>query len=190
MLAAAKTRKPRLPLVDEATARKDLAEAAATGEAATVAVIDDKQSLSNYVRLLANFPREARRALATQNAVSEVKPNDITPLQKAQISWIIARQDRAWYAVGEAKARLLKLGQTEDQIYALDGDWKEFTTADRSLFTVARQLASTPVVLTDAEVNEALKLTGPRQVVQTINYTTQRAAFDRVTEAAGLPVEP
>lgn len=189
-LTAAKTRQPRLPLVDDATARKDLAEAAANGEAATTAVIDDMQPLSNYVRLMANFPREARRAILSQNSRTEEKPNDITLLQKAQISWIIARQDRAWYAVAEAKARLLKLGQTEDQIYALDGDWKDFTVADRSLFTIARQLAATPVVLTDTEVNEALKQTGPRQVVQTINYTTNRAAFDRITEAAGLPIEP
>ncbi len=83
-----------------------------------------------------------------------------------------------------------ELEQTDDQIYALDGDWKEFTPAERSLFTVARKLASTPVVLTDDDVTAALKLTGPREVVQLISYVTGRASFDRVTEAAGLQLEP
>lgn len=190
-LAAAHSRKTRLPLVDEAEARKALTASDGTDAVAPAPAVtlDDKQPLSNYLRLMANFPREGRRALQSQNAKIEEKPNDITPLLKAQISWIISRQDRAWYAVGEAKARLQKLGQTDDQIYALDGDWKNFTPAERSLFTVARKLAATPVVLTDAEVDEALKQTGPREVVQTINYTTNRASFDRITEAAGLPLE-
>jgi len=38
-------------------------------------------------------------------------------------------------------------------------------------------------------VAEAVKLAGPRDVVQTIIYTTHRALFDRVTEAAGLRLE-
>jgi len=43
---------------------------------------------------------------------------------------IIGRQDRAWYAVGEAKRRLKEQGWSDDQIYKLDGDWQEFTPAD------------------------------------------------------------
>ena len=111
---------------------------------------------------------------------------DLSPLLKAQVSWIIARQDRAWYATGLAKKRLRELGQSEDQIYQLDGDWNELTPTERSLFRVARQLAATPVVLTDEEVDAAVTLAGPRDVVQLINYVTNRASFDRITEAAGL----
>jgi hypothetical protein len=44
-------------------------------------------------------------------------------------------------------------------------------------------------VLTDAEVAEALKRTSPRDVVQLINYVTNRASFNRITEAAGLQLE-
>ena len=62
---------------------------------------------------------------------SAEEKGDLKPLLKAQVSWIIARQDRAWYATGLAKKQLLALGQTEDQIYKLDGDWKGFTEADR-----------------------------------------------------------
>ena len=114
---------------------------------------------------------------------------DLQPLLKAQISWIIARQDRAWYAVAQSKQRMTDLGWSDDKIYSLDGDWAEFTPAERSLFTLARKLAATPVVLTDADVAEAVKQAGPRDVVQTISYTANRASFDRITESAGLKVE-
>jgi hypothetical protein len=113
----------------------------------------------------------------------------LSPLLKARVSWIVARQDRAWYALGEARRRLRALGQSDEQIYRLDGDWAEYTPAECALFRVARQLAAAPIVLTDDEVAEALKEAGPRAVVQLINYTTGRAFFDRVTEAAGLPLE-
>ena len=63
------------------------------------------------------------------------------------------------------------------------------TPTERALFTVARKLAASPVVLTDADVEEALKLAGPREVVQLVSYVTNRAAFDRITEAAGLQIE-
>jgi hypothetical protein len=81
------------------------------------------------------------------------------------------------------------LGWSDDQIYSLDGDWSQFTPAEKSLFTLARKLAATPVVLTDADVAEAVKQAGPREVVQTIVYTTNRASFDRITESAGLRIE-
>jgi hypothetical protein len=54
---------------------------------------------------------------------------------------------------------------------------------------VARKLAASPVVLTDDDVENAVKLAGPRDVVQLISYTTTRAAFDRITEAAGLSLD-
>jgi AhpD family alkylhydroperoxidase len=174
-LAACRERTPRLPLVAESKAREVLAEVAPPG------------AIPQWMRLLANFPISGKRNVSSINTADA--RGDLSPLLKAQVSWIIARQDRAWYAVGQAKQRLLQLGQTEDQIYALDGDWSSFAPAERSLFVVARKLAASPVVLTDDDVAAAVKLASPRDVVQLVSYTTNRASFDRITEAAGLQVE-
>jgi hypothetical protein len=38
-------------------------------------------------------------------------------------------------------------------------------------------------------VAQVVKLAGPREVVQLIQYTTNRVSFDRITEAAGLQLE-
>ncbi|MDB5341461.1 MAG: hypothetical protein JWN70_7080 [Planctomycetaceae bacterium] len=175
-LAACKQRKSRLPLVEEAAARTILADK-----------WKDAAPLPNWVRLLVTFPRTGVSRITT--TVSSEEKGDLTPLLKAQLSWIVARQDRAWYALALTQKRLHELGQSDDQIFALDGTWKEFTPREQALFVVARQLGASPVVLTDAEVAKAVELAGPRDVVQAISYTTNRAAFNRITEAAGLPIE-
>lgn len=174
-LAACAKRMPRLPLVEEAKAREALGDAAGTGP------------LTQFARLMANFPGSGKGRVQTQKTAEE--KGHLTPLLKAQVSWIIARQDRAWYATAEAKRRLKALGQTDDRIYALDGDWSAFQPAERAMFAVARSLAASPIVMTDAEAAEAVKLASTRDVVQLVNYTTTRAAFDRITEAAGLQAE-
>jgi alkylhydroperoxidase family enzyme len=174
-LEACRKRTPRLPLVEESKARALLPEGWPQGP------------LPQWVRLLANLPGQGKGRIASQR-VAEDK-GDLQPLLKAQLSWIIARQDRAWYALGEAQRRLQALGQSDEQVYKLDGSWDDFPPAERALFTVARQLAASPIVLTDAEVAEALKRTSPRDVVQLINYATNRASFNRITEAAGLQLE-
>src|SRR5215468_6609730 len=155
-LAACRKRTPRLPLVEEAKAR------------ALLPADWPKGPLPQWVRLLANFPRDGRaRIVGLRNADRDLRDSgsgDLKPLVKAQISWIVARQDRAWYALGEARRRLRGLGLSDDQIYKLDGSWKEFTPAERALFTLARKLAASPIILTDKDVAEALKLTSPREV--------------------------
>jgi hypothetical protein len=175
-LEACRQRTPRLPLVDEAQARALLPPDYAPGP------------LPQWVRLLANFPRDGKSRILSLRAAEE--KGDLKPLLKAQVSWIIARQDRAWYAAGRARQCLRELGWSEDQVYQLDGSWERYTPAERALFTVARNLAAAPIVLTDEDVATALKLTSPREVVQLISYTTGRAFFDRITEAAGLRLEP
>jgi alkylhydroperoxidase family enzyme len=175
MLAECRDRTPRLALVDAATARTVLAENAPAGD------------LPNWVLLLANFPRDGARQVSS--ILGQESRGDLSPLLKAQLSWIAARYDRAWYATGEARRRLRELGQTDDQIFALDGDWSEFTPRERALFIFTRNLAASPVTLTDSQVAEAVKLAGPRDVVQAAHYVSQRSSFNRVTEAAGLPIE-
>jgi hypothetical protein len=171
-LATAARRTPRLPLVEEDKAREALGDAAPDGE------------LPQWMRLVANFPVSGKRLVATIRSGAE--KGELTPLLKAQASWIIARQDRAWYALAESQERLAKLGQTADQMFALDDQWESFPPREQALFAVAKHLAASPVVLTDDEVQQAVDIAGPRDVVQLIIYTTNRAQFDRITEAAGL----
>jgi hypothetical protein len=175
-LAAVAARTPHLPMVDEPTAAAWLKE---SGQDVPV---------TDWIRLIAYFPNEGRGRLPSLVS-REKQTGELTELQKAQLNWIIARQDRAWYAVGQAHAKLTSLEQSEDQIFALDGDRKTFSEPDQALFNFAQHLAASPIALTDEDAAIALKLNSPGQVVQTINHVASCAYFDRVTEAAGLPLE-
>jgi alkylhydroperoxidase family enzyme len=174
-LDAARKRSPRLPLADDVRTKGIVPDGFSDG------------SLAQWTRLLAIFPNSAKSRIASIHS-AETR-GDLKPLLKAQISWIVARQDRAWYALGQARRRLHEQGWSDDEIFKLDGDWSEFTPAERAQFQLARQLEAAPIVLTDAETAEALKQVGPRDVVQLISYTTNRVSFNRITEAAGLRLE-
>lgn len=139
------------------------------------------------MRLLALFPEDG---VSRARSIIEIEENDdLTPLLKAQLSWIVARGDRAWYAIGHAQRRLRDLGQSDEQIDQLDGDWTHAAPSERALYRVAQNLAASPVVLTDDEVAAAVDVAGAAAVTQAIRHVTHCAAFNRLTAAAGLPLE-
>ncbi len=170
------TRTPRLPLADQTTTAAWLKE-----NEASIPV-------ASWMQLIANFPNEGRGRLPSL-ASREKQTGELTELQKAQMNWIIARQDRAWYAVAQAFQKLKSLGQSEDQIFALDDNWKELSDADRALFRFAKKLAASPIASTDEDAAKALQLNSPAAFVQTVNHVASCAYFNRVTEAAGLASE-
>jgi alkylhydroperoxidase family enzyme len=146
----------------------------------------------NWIRVLANFPIAGKRQLlAFQVAEKEL---DLSPLTRARLAWVIARQNGAWYSLTEADARLQALQQSREQIDKLDrfensNDDMILTARDKALLVVAKNLAASPVVLTDTQAQHAIDLAGPREFVQTVHYTAMRSLFDRFTEACGLPTD-
>lgn len=175
-LASVKNRKPRLPLADRGKTLEVMSE------------FTTADTLEAWHRLLANFSIAGKRFAAGMHAASQSDALDAT--LRAKMDWVIARQDRAWYAASLAKQAMTKHGVSDAEIATLDGDLKASDSGldakDRALLIVAQKLCASPIVLTDREVDEAVRLAGPRAVTQTINYAAFRAAFDRITEAAGL----
>ncbi len=108
---------------------------------------------------------------------------------KVQLFWIVSRANNCQYCQGHQEGKLLRAGQTEDEIAALDGDWAQFTEGQRVAFAFGRKFTYEPHLLTDADVADAVELAVARDVVQLIQYVTTRASFDRITEAAGLQLE-
>ncbi|AMV38594.1 carboxymuconolactone decarboxylase family protein [Planctomyces sp. SH-PL62] len=176
-LAAARDRKPRLPLVEEEKARKILP--------------DDWSAapLPNWVRLLANFPEAGKARIVSLAAGASADKGVLDPTLRAQIAWIAARQDRAWYALGHAKKRLQELGQSDDAIFALDAPDDRFTPGQKAAFHLARKLTVDPAMVTDADVEAVRKHYNDRETAEVVYFVTVASFFGRVTEAAGLPLE-
>ena len=174
-LAECRKRTPRLPLPEE--------------DAARAALSPDwpKGPLPQWVRLLANFPKAGVARIASLRAAEE--KGDVPAKLKAQVAWIAARQDRAWYAAGVAKRRLLALGVSEDDVYALDGDGKDFTEAERAAFAFVRKLTATPYLIADKDVADLRTHYSDKEVAELVLHVGNAAFFDRVTEASGLRLE-
>lgn len=175
-LRTCEQRQARLPLV---AAEKALERLEVDVEHAPAAL--------NWLRLMANVPEEGQRR-AHMFIEAEALP-ELDRLLKAQLLWIVARQDRAWYATAHAWQQLKSLEQSNDQIFALDGDWNAFPEHRRAVFLLAKNLASSPVVLTEGQVLRSVDMAGPAETVQAIQWVSQLTAFTRITEAAGLPFE-
>jgi alkylhydroperoxidase family enzyme len=176
-LRSAAKREPRLPLLDHQATLSALPHSASFGD-----------KLPNWVRLLAHFPVAGASRLESISAAE--KGGDLSPTLKGQLAWIVARQDRAWYAAGQSLRQLRSLGIAESDVLKLDGSWESYTARERALFQLARNLAASPVVLTSAEIAQAVEHAGARDTVQAISYVCSRTSFNRLTEAAGLPLEP
>ena len=104
-----------------------------------------------WVRLLANFPKGGK-AWVAQTYHSETKGR-LSPKLKAEIAYVAARNDRAWYALGHARQRLKDLGLGDD---AIDGPGssrrRDLPAGERAALALARKLTVNPALITDADI--------------------------------------
>ena len=177
-LAACRARTPRLPLVADEEARA--AVPAGWG-------LVGSGPVPTWVRLLATFPAAGPARVAMHRA-AETKGR-LAPKLKAEIAWVAARNDRAWYALNDARRRLHALGLTDDQVFALDGNLEALAPGERLALAFAKKLTVDPALISDADVEGLRKHHGDFEVAEIIHHVTEAAFFDRLTEAAGLNSE-
>ncbi|MFO0941138.1 MAG: hypothetical protein U0930_10250 [Pirellulales bacterium] len=178
-LKMAETRKPRLPLADVATTREVMGD------------IVGSDNPPAWMRLLAHFPVAGKRLADAM--VANKKSDQLDEKLQSMIDWVVARQDGAWYLTGLAKRDMEKLGGDAELMKTLDGDLSKpsskLSERERILLILCKNVAASPIILTDKQVAEAVDVAGARAVTQAINYTCYRASLDRITEAAGLALQ-
>lgn len=176
-LDACRKRTARLPLASEQAARS-LLPADWTGS----------EVLPEWVRLLANFPRAGKVWIAqTEHARTKGR---LSPRLKAEIAYVAARHDRAWYALGHAIRQLNAAGLKDTEIAALDHPGDRTPEPERLVLAFAEKLTVNPALIDDADVAGLRKHFSDHEVAEIIYHVTQGAFFDRLTEAAGLRLEP
>jgi alkylhydroperoxidase family enzyme len=174
-LTACRMRTPRLPLMAEDKARSLLPEDHARG------------ALPEWVRLLANFPKGGIARVLSLHKTDE--KGLLNRTLKHEVAWIAARQDRAWYALGQAKRQLASDGLSEEAIYALGGNEEKQSPAEQAALAFARKLTAKPYLIADGDIAELRKHYKDAEVAELVLHVCNAAFFDRVTEAAGLRLE-
>jgi hypothetical protein len=66
--------------------------------------------------------------------------------------WLVSRGNNCICCQGHQGVKLAADGVPEEMIAALDGDWSEFTPAERGAFALARKLTVDPALVTDEDI--------------------------------------
>jgi alkylhydroperoxidase family enzyme len=176
--AECRERRPRFPLVDESATRALLPEHAFPAD----------HPLPNWARLLANFPKAGPARIASlQTSASK---GNLPAKLNAQLAWVSARADRAWYALAHAANRLRVLGLDDDAIFAIDqASEPKFTPGQRAAFAFARKLTVDPALISDADFDDLKRYYSDSEIAELIYHVNHDVFFNRLTEAAQLPLE-
>ncbi len=141
----------------------------------------------NWVRLLAVFPKAMKGRIAGLKAARE--KGNISPRLKAEIAWVAARDDRAWYALTIAREQLKAVGFTEEQMFALDGSRDHLPEAERVALALVETMTVAPWAVTDDHVARLRQHFKDAEVAEIVHRACNAAFFNRATEAARLPFD-
>jgi alkylhydroperoxidase family enzyme len=107
---------------------------------------------------------------------------------KAEVAYITAVNNRAWYAAGTAARRLTEFNASPEELVSLlrDADDSSDAAAARRF---AVKLTVDPHLIADRDVAELRAHYSDRETAQIIHVVCLANLFDRFTEALGLPLE-
>ncbi len=174
-LEAARARTPVVALPSIATAQKVLA-------ADTPGVTPPM-----WLQAIADLP-VALDAWRQRQAMVRDGKTDAT--LRALIAWVSARENRAWYAAGHARTRVLALGGNDAALASFSAlELFASQPGHAEALRFARKLTSAPHTIVDADVARLKDHFSDYEVAEIIQITCDANAFDRYTEALRLPLE-
>src|SRR5262249_13349967 len=108
---------------------------------------------------------------------------------KTMFLWIVSRANNCAYCQGHQEVKLTGDGVKEETIAALDGDWSEFSPAERAAFGFTRLLTYDPHEIADADVDKLRKYYDDLQILEIITAVAGFNAMNRWTGALAIPQE-
>ena len=137
-----------------------------------------------WVRALAFFPQTGAAQVAALDAMAN--EGRLDKLLKAQIAWRCARSDRAWYALADAQRKLAAMGQSADQMFALDDPGVGLSPRTREALVFAAKLTAAPQTIADADIARLRKYFSDHETAEIVYVVCSANMFDRFTETLGL----
>ncbi len=172
---ACRTRTPRVALPAEEDAKAALAGA-----------IGDRAPLA-WERALAGLPGIGRTHVLVWNTM--LTDDHLPPRLKAELAYITAVNNRAWYAAGTAARRLIELGASPEGLVSLPNGEAPGPPGAGAAYRLASKLTADPQVITDQDIASVREQYGDAETAQIIQVICMANLFDRFTEALGLPLE-
>jgi AhpD family alkylhydroperoxidase len=174
-ISLCRQRTPRVPIPDGAATARLLGEEIATWPAAT------------WMRPLALFPATATKQIRLFKAIRH--DGDLSQRLKAQLCWIAARENRAWYALAKTQQWLEDLGASIDDLYAFADCPDNAPQADADAWRFAAKLTSRPQFIVDEDIARLRQHYSDAEVAQIVYVVCVANMFDRLSETLALPLE-
>jgi alkylhydroperoxidase family enzyme len=108
---------------------------------------------------------------------------------KAMLFWVVSRSNNCVYCMGHNEKQLGAFGVAEDRIAALDGDWSQFTLAERAALALARKLTVAPHTIADSDIDAVREHFNDQQVLEMIGIVAGFNAMNRWTGPLRLTQE-
>jgi alkylhydroperoxidase family enzyme len=111
----------------------------------------------------------------------------LTPRLKAELAFITAMHNHAWYSAAHAAHRLEQLGASSEDLASVLG--AEPTGEGASAYRLAAKSTTDPHLVSDADVASVREEFSDQKTAQIMQVICMANMFDRFTEALGLPLE-
>lgn len=118
-----------------------------------------------------------------------VREGKTTSDLRIRIAWVSARENRAWYAAGHARARWVANGGDSAVLGSFEDLEKSASAGDAEALRFARKLTSTPHMIEDQDIAQLRTHFTDHEVAEIIQLVCDANAFDRLTESLRLKLE-
>jgi alkylhydroperoxidase family enzyme len=174
-IAACRTREPRIALPSEADATTSLA-----------GIVEDRPPVA-WERALTLVPPAGKPHVQIWNTI--LTDDHLHPRLKAELCYITAVHNRAWYAATSAARRLSALGATPAEIAALLSTDDPAATGPAAAHALAKKSTLAPQTITDADLAAVRAHYTDAETAQILHVVCLANLFDRFTETLALQSE-
>jgi alkylhydroperoxidase family enzyme len=174
-IEACRSRTPRVELPSEADAKHALADS-----------IGDRNPLV-WERALSGLPEVGKAHVVVWNTI--MTDEHLSPRLKAELAYISAVNNRAWYAAGTAARRLVELGASPEGLVSLCWGEASGPPGADAAYRLARKLTADPHLITDQDIAAVREHYSDPETAQIVQVICMANLFDRFTESLGLPLE-
>jgi alkylhydroperoxidase family enzyme len=172
---ACRSRLPRVALPTNEESRKAIAD-----------VIGDRAPLA-WEQALAALPVNGPAHVKVWNTITS--DDNLTPRLKAEMAFITAANNGAWYAAAHAAHRLKQLGASSEDLTSLLRDHEPSAGGAAAAYHLAAKSTRDPHLITDADLAAVRENYSDRETAEIMQVICMANLFDRFTESLGLPVE-
>ena len=108
---------------------------------------------------------------------------------KVKLFWITSRTNNCYYCMGHQELKLRAAALSDDDIAALDGDWKDLPAYERAAYAFTRKLTFTPHLVGPDDIKALSAYYKPVQILEIVITVAGYNSTNRWTDGLNISAE-